>query len=359
MILALMLLLPPCAACGCTVRATSLEEKLGAATSYVPESVAPVEQLIEVAQRFKIPMAIEWAERAGTNAPEPQLLRARQRSVRELLDEIVGISPEHRVEVAGGLVHVYSTVAVVHPFNFLNFRLKSYFVNNNDLFAAEDQLRWAIRFTLEPEKYRDGYGGGYGRGPNSVFEIPKFTLSGSDLTIREVLNRIALAQGNALWVATIRGEDLDGAEPYWKRTAPGEEDASEIHGWRFLPLSGIPELAAEQVAVDVFIEGQLDKRMSTIPVMLEHGLTADYEGVTSSFTSEGDSYLYSLSVEKVGKDFVRLALHLRVRNRGEAERKFDRKLKVTRGQAAKFSPEPRIKIKAYLEPRGEITSDQK
>lgn len=347
-----------CAVCCGAARAESLEEKLRAATAYVPESVAPVEQLIEVAQRFKIPMAIEWVERAGTITPDTRL-RARKRSLRELLGEIVSISPEHRVEVAGGLVHVYSTVAAVHHFNFLNFRLKSYYVNNDDLFAAEDQLRWAIRFTIEPEKYRDGYVGGYGHGPGSVFEIPRFTLSGSDLTIREVLNQIALAQGNALWVATIKGEDLDGAEPYWKRKAPDDEDAGEIHGWRFLPLSGIDEIAREQIAVDVFIDGLLDKRMSTIPVILEHGLTAESGGAESGSTSDGDSYFYSASIEKVGKEFLTLALHLRVRRAGEAERKFDRKLHVTRRQAAEFSPEQRIKIKAYFEPRSEITDGYK
>jgi hypothetical protein len=353
-----LIVLLMCAVCCGTARAESLEEKLGAATDYVPESVAPSEQLVAVAQRFKIPMAIEWVERAGTIKPDTGL-RARKRSVRELLDEIISVSPEHRVEVAGGLVHVYSTVGVVHPLNFLNFRLKSYYVNNDDLFAAEDQLRWAIRFTLEPEKYKDGYGGGYGHGPGSVFEFPRFTLSGSDLTIREVLNRIALAQGNALWVATIKAEDLEGAEPFWKRKAPDDEEAGEIYGWRFLPLAGISEIAGEQVAIDVFIEGLLDKRMTTIPVMLEHGLTADSGRATSGFTSDGESYFYSAGVEKVGKESLTFALHLRVRRAGEAERKFDRKLQVTRGQAAEFSPEPRIKIKAYFEPRGNSTGEDK
>ncbi|HEX8774917.1 MAG TPA: hypothetical protein VF735_15190 [Pyrinomonadaceae bacterium] len=356
MLPALLLLL--CVVCCGAARAASLEEKLRAETAYVPEAAPPVEQLIDVAQRFKIPMAIEWVERAGTIKADTGL-RARRRSVRELLGEIISVSPEHRVEVEGGLVHVYSTVAAVHPFNFLNFRLKSYDVNDDDLFAAEDQLRWAIRFTLEPEKYREGYVGGNGHGPGSVFEFPRFTLSGSDLTIREVLNQIALAQGNALWVATIRGEDLDGAEPYWKRKATDDEDSNEIYGWRFLPLAGIDELAREQVAIDVFIEGLLDKRMNTIPVMLEHGLTGDSGGATSGFTSEGDSYFYSARIEKAGKEFLTLALHLKVTRSGEAERVFERKLRVTNGRAAEFSPEPRIKIKAYFEPRGEVTDDRK
>jgi hypothetical protein len=154
-------------------------------------------------------MAIEWVERAATATPG-KTLPSEKRSVRELIEEIASVSPGHCIEVDDGLVRIYSPAEAVHPFNFLNIRLKSYSVNDGDLFAAEDQLRWAIRFTLEPEKYRNGYGGGYGHGADHVFQISKFTLSGSDLTVREVLNQITLAQGNALWVATIKSSDPRG-----------------------------------------------------------------------------------------------------------------------------------------------------
>jgi hypothetical protein len=152
-----------------------LEEKLATVTDYVLKADAPVDQLVEIARRFKIPMGIEWVERAGTPTPN-KTPPSGKRSVRELIDEIVSLSPEHRIEVDNGLVRIYSPTEALHPFNFLNIRLNSYSVNDGDLFAAEDQLRWAIRFTLEPEKYRNGYGGGYGHGANHVFQIPKFTL---------------------------------------------------------------------------------------------------------------------------------------------------------------------------------------
>lgn len=309
-----------CAACCGAVRsarAESLEEKLGAATDYVPKAIAPVDQLVEVAQRFKIPMAIEWVERTGTTTPD-KALPARKRSVRELIEEIARVSPEHRVEVEGGLVRVYSPVAAVHPFNFLNIHPKSYGVKDGDLFAADDQLRWAIRFTLEPEKYLNGYGGGYGHGSNDVFEIPKFTLSGSDLTIRELLNRIALAQGNALWVATIKSADLDAREPYWRRKGADGGDRPVTSGWRFFPLADIPELAKEQVAVDLMVEGLLDQRMTTIPVMLEYGLSGNSGGAIGGTSSEGASYDYGACVEELGKDSVTLSINLTVRRRGEA-----------------------------------------
>src|SRR5260370_35378895 len=142
-------------------------------------------------------MGIEWGERAATATPD-KTPPSGKRSVREMVEEIACVSPEHRIEVDGGLVRIYSPTEAVHPFNFLNIRLKGYAVKEADLFAAEDQLRWAIRFSLEPEKYLGGYGGGYGHGAKPVFQIPKFTLSGLDVTIREGLDRVALAQGNAV-----------------------------------------------------------------------------------------------------------------------------------------------------------------
>src|SRR6266478_3715932 len=107
------------AACGAALRdaqAESLEEKLGTVTDYVPKAITPVEQLVEVARRFKIPMGIEWVERAGTATPD-KTPPSGQRSVRKLIEEIASLSPEHRIEVDDGLVRIYSPAEAVHPFN--------------------------------------------------------------------------------------------------------------------------------------------------------------------------------------------------------------------------------------------------
>lgn len=331
-------------------RRQSLEEKLGTVTDYMPKATAPLDQLIEVARRFKIPMGIEWAEREGTAEPE-KMPFSRKRTVRELIEHIASVSPEHCVEVDDGLVRVYSPTKAAHPFNFLNIRLKNYFVKHGDLFAAEDQLRWAIRFTLEPEEYLNGYNGGYGHGANDIFEIPKFTLSVSDVTIREVLNRLALAQGNALWVTTIKKDELQGGEPSWRRNGADGGDLPVTSSWHFLPLGEITELAKHQVAVDVLISGMLDQRMSTIPVMLEHRLAGDSGGSIGGGSSEGNSFVYGASIEKIGKDFVTLSVHLKVLFRGELEFNFEDKLQVNKGRVTEVRPEPRILIRAYFERR--------
>jgi hypothetical protein len=329
-------------------RTDSLEKKLGIVTDYVPKALAPVEQLVEIARRFKIPMGIEWMENAGT-APGERTPLSGKRSVKELIQEIANLSPEHRMEIDGGLVHIYSPMVAVHPFNSLNIRLKSYFVKEDDLFAAQDQLRWAIRFTLEPEKYRNGYGGGYGYGADRVFEIPKFTFSGSDLTVREVLNGITQAQGNALWVVTIKSSDLEGDEPRWKRNGPDGGVFPITSAWHFTPLAEIAELAKERVAIDVMIDGMLDQRMTTVPVMLDDGLAGDSGDPTSWFSSEGSCYHYGATLEKLDKDFVIVSIRLKVGRSGEAEVSFEGNLQIDKGRITEVRPEARIRIRAYFE----------
>src|SRR5438876_8898088 len=65
-----LLLWAACSAAVRDVRAESLQEKLGTVTDYVPKASAPVDQLVEIARRFKIPMGIEWVERPGIATPD-------------------------------------------------------------------------------------------------------------------------------------------------------------------------------------------------------------------------------------------------------------------------------------------------
>jgi hypothetical protein len=236
----------------------------------------------------------------------------------------------------------------VHPFNPLNIRLKNYTVKDADLFAAQDALRWAIRFELEPAKYRNGYGGGYGYGADNILEIPKLTLSASDVTIREVLNRLTVAHGNALWVARIKSEDLQGDEPRWLHKGVDSGVAPITSVWHFFPLADITKLAKERVAVDVMIEGLLDERMTTIPVMREHGMKDSSAPGLGGGSSEG-SYQYGASIEKLGKDSVTLSVQLKVERPGEADVIFDEKIEVHKGRITELRPESRIRIRAYFE----------
>lgn len=51
----------------CLVHAESLRQKLDQQTDYRLHASAPVEQLIEVARHFQIPMAIEWLDQPAVS----------------------------------------------------------------------------------------------------------------------------------------------------------------------------------------------------------------------------------------------------------------------------------------------------
>jgi|GEM_PF-1572182 len=344
------------AACGVAIRsvhAQAVEEKLSAITDFVPKASTPVEQIVEVARKFRIPMGIEWTNRPGPVRPAKPLPPA-QRSVQQLIEAIASAS-QHDVAVVDGLVRVYSPTEAVHPLNFLNVQLKSYAVKDIDLFAAEDQLRWAIRLTLEPEKYRNGFTAGWGHPDNHIFQISKFTIAASDITIREALNRIALAQGNALWVTTIDAADLKGHKPSW------ESDDAELPGltalpgpftgrWVFVPLAEVADLAKEQVAIDVRVAGiVLPERVTTVPVMLEDGLVGDCCGALAAGATNGVGFSYLPTIENVGKDTVTFSVQLTVQREREADFKFEKKIQVSRDRVIELRPEPRVRIRAYFE----------
>ena len=216
--------------------AQTLEERLNQQTDFLPRNASPVEQLVEISQRFKIPMAIEWVEQTGEQF-KPGLVFKRG-TILELIRAVVSQSPDHQVISEGRILHVYSTEFVSHPFNFLNLRIEEYRVEDESVFGAEFSLRMAINMTLYPELYKNGYAGGYGGGYPDVFWKKNITFSGEDLTIREILNRIVEESGSALWVVQLNRKEFTGKRPKWVGVPLDDYGSSPLNTrWRFLPLS--------------------------------------------------------------------------------------------------------------------------
>ena len=102
----------------------TLTEKLEQQTDFQPQHRSPVEQLVEVAQKFKIPMAIEWLERP---AQASSITLAFDRgTVLNLLEAIVRRSPGHHVVVTDRVVYVCPPTVVEHRYNFLNLRISEH-----------------------------------------------------------------------------------------------------------------------------------------------------------------------------------------------------------------------------------------
>ena len=194
-----------------SISAQTLKQRLNQQTDFTPQNSSPSEQLIEVAQRFKLPMAIEWLEQKEEQ-PKPKLA-FQGGSVLDLIEAIVRESPGQQLLVKDRILYVYPPAVVSHPFNFLNLQVPNYDVTNTSLFAAQANLRTMINIMLYPDEYKYGHNGGYGGGYPGVFWKENITFAGRDRTIREILTGITEKSGNALWIVRLKSDELIGDKP--------------------------------------------------------------------------------------------------------------------------------------------------
>jgi hypothetical protein len=214
--------------------AHSLNQKFEQKVQFRPKASTPLDQLIEVAKTFDIPMGIEWSESAKCKA-SPAGFRTEE-TVAELLKTIVRRCPAQTLTVEQGIVHVHSRFAR-HPHNILNLRLWRFQIKDGSVYDAEYELRLAIDMHLHPDKYAGGYNGGHGSPRDEVLGIPNISFSSRNITVRDVLDRIVKTNGNALWVVRLSAASLNERVPL-SRTYNDREAIVRI--WELLPLKELP-----------------------------------------------------------------------------------------------------------------------
>ena len=218
-----------------SVTAQGLQSKLAQKVkAFDSESSSTVRQLIDFAQRFQIPMGIEWVDKSEESVAPP--VHARNTTAQHILQQIVQAKHGNGFTLTGGVVHVFATSIINDRRNFLNLRVPSFQVKNESLFGAEYLLRVSIHQVLNPSP---GYGGGYGHGvPRSdTFDVRNVSFSINNATVRQILNSIAARQGNALWVVRIKPSQMMANGRFYAQTisATSKEAAPDFH-WVFIPL---------------------------------------------------------------------------------------------------------------------------
>lgn len=190
-------------------------------------------QLIEVAQRFKIPMGIEWSD--NSNDKFSAQVQMRDTTVGNLLARIVAQQPGYELMVDDGVVHVFATHLLDDQHNFLNLRLREFSLEKANMASARYHLWGAIISQLHPQ---GGYGGGWGGvSMYKDFDTPKLTFVCRDVTVRQALSKIVVTQENALWVVRIRERHMMEHEPFYVQI-PGPESAepAKSFDWQFVGL---------------------------------------------------------------------------------------------------------------------------
>lgn len=250
----------------------SVETKLKQTADFVPSATSPLEQLVEAAKHYKLPMGIEWIEQ--TDAAAPQLSVSPGATVEDLLNAILKNAGDYRLAIENGVLHVNRPALAYDPLNLLNLRIPRFRVKEQNLFVAQSKLRLAMEMTLFPKKFKRGYVSDSGYPPGHVFDVNNISVSGRNLSVRDILDRIVSANGNALWVVRLDYAPTGGAgtSPTLKSVNLGGQRASGLrakgqtdslrtpHGgtpattefrWDFIPLTG--SAADSSVESKVFV----------------------------------------------------------------------------------------------------------
>jgi hypothetical protein len=211
----------------------SLGQKLLQKTTFVPKSTSAVEQLLEVARHYEIPMGIEWAEPPKTEvSPLPV---ENQTTVQGLVDEILRGIPGYRSETDNGVLHISNPTLEADPRNFLNLGISEFAIRNGSVFDADAILKLKIEMAIHAERYVGGWNGGYGSPRGHILDTNNVTFSGRNLTVREILNKIVTANGNALWLTRLVPSKMMQNDPFFA-TYPDESGESPGFHWQFVPL---------------------------------------------------------------------------------------------------------------------------
>ena len=156
--------------------------------------------LIRFAQQFNIPMGIEWARSPLTTKTVSRSWKSA--SVQQMLTDLVKSQRDYRVETSDGIVHVFPASLKSSRKNFLNLPVESLEIDDQVVEIARHVLREIVRAktaSREPGS-QPAAGAGYSQAANT--DDPEFSLALHNVSVRVVLDKIALASDRKIWVVT-------------------------------------------------------------------------------------------------------------------------------------------------------------
>jgi|ERR1051326_1077042 hypothetical protein len=207
-------------------------------TSYDSDNQSTLGQLIELGQRLQIPLGIEISvEQFQDTAPAIHLNNT---TAQDILHTILKQAPALNVELNDGIVHIFNSSLVADKFNFLNLQVPAFSVDKANLFGASHHLQCTIITQLHPDV---GCGGGIGYGipRKDGFDIRKISITGTNLSVRQILNRIAMAQGNTLWLVCLKQSQNMDNEPFYASVPNGSKKAASDFHWDFISFDATAE----------------------------------------------------------------------------------------------------------------------
>ncbi len=170
---------------------TILKRKLAKFSS---ASDSSLEQIIELCQASKLPVGIEWL---SDDQKKVSPISFENQSVEFILNEIISHGEKLGISVQDKIVNIFSYEIVNSDENFLNITIDKYqmFHPENLIFAS-----CGLRDFIEGVRVGSC---GYGNPDDDFFSEKKIFIQEENITVREILNKFAISQGNALWVTCL------------------------------------------------------------------------------------------------------------------------------------------------------------
>jgi hypothetical protein len=149
-----------------------------------------VDSVIELAYKYQVPMAIEYADRDATT--RPLNLEFHNKSFRGIVEAIVKEDRQYRVSFSNGIVDIFSPMAREDSANLLNKIMKDFSVTEMETRLADFQLFCAVVQA----------GGCAGSLAVGQWDPLRITLHLHNVRVYEILNSIIAQNGRAIWTVT-------------------------------------------------------------------------------------------------------------------------------------------------------------
>jgi hypothetical protein len=149
--------------------------------------------VVDLAYRYELPMAVEYAERDATT--RPLNLEFDHESVRAILEDIIRQAPQYRVSFSNNIVDIFAPKAREDTSNLFNKVIKDFSVTEMETRRAEFQLFCALSKVTGSSVCSGSLATGQ-------WEPQRITLHMQNAKIYEVLNAIVGQNGKAIWTVT-------------------------------------------------------------------------------------------------------------------------------------------------------------
>ncbi len=185
---------------------------------YRVENVPMKEALMKL-RAYGIPICLETVRHAAF-LPEDGTISMEEgnRTVREILNELVSKDPRYRWNVSASIIHDYSMMKIINvlpvraeqdPGDLMNTRVQTFEIADG---KAVDVMQRIEKYVPELSKRMQDiislHGGGVaGSEAGAVFGNPEiktrmytFSMTLEDVTVRQILNEIALRSSGLCWI---------------------------------------------------------------------------------------------------------------------------------------------------------------